>query len=165
MPTTRVRDCRLSLARAWVSQTGRAVRQAAEQYGVASAVGVELSPTRHERAVASLRDCPWLTPRVNFAQGDCAGDAAWAPGGLLAHVTDVWLCSLLFDATLMGRLAARIEASGTIERVATLKPFPDGLRGFAEDEDVEPCDMSWTAKLIVLEGEPHASPVHIYQRE
>jgi hypothetical protein len=52
--------------------------------------------------------------------------------------------------------------------VATLRRFPSGLRGFAESEPCERCEMSWTENLHVP-GEPGGkhpgSPVHIYTRE
>ena len=147
------------------SGTGKAVMQAASQFGVAAAVGVELSNTRHERAMLGLsRADPMLASTVRFVQADCAGDAVWAADGPLCDTTDVWLCSLLFGPQLMERLAERIADSLSVERVATLKPFPSGLRGFAMDENAEPCEMSWTAKLIMPADEPSGSPVHFYRR-
>ena len=146
------------------SGTGKAVMQAASQFGVASAVGVELSSTRHERALQTLAANPSLASRVTFVEGDCAGDEAWAADGPLAGLTDVWLCSLLFNKELLERLASRIAARPTIRRVATLKVFPNGLEGFEEEPTVEPCDMSWTARLVVPDNEPSGSAVHIYRR-
>jgi hypothetical protein len=146
------------------SGTGKAVMQAASQFGVASAVGVELSSTRHEHAVRSLTENPTGLAAVSFVQGDCAGEAVWAADGPLRNTSDIWLCSLLFGPELMERLARRIAASPTVRRVATLKTFPSGLEGFTEDAQVEPCEMSWTAKLVLPVDTPSGSPVHFYRR-
>lgn len=147
------------------SGTGRAVIQAAAQFNVASCVGVEMSTTRHERALLALEESTATDGKVTFMRGDCASDAVWAAGGPLSSTTDVWLCSLLFGNDLMSRLADRIAECPTIRRVATLKTFPDGLDGYREDERVEPCEMSWTAKLVIPSGAASGfSPVHIYHR-
>uniref|UniRef100_A0A7S3AH73 DOT1 domain-containing protein n=1 Tax=Haptolina ericina TaxID=156174 RepID=A0A7S3AH73_9EUKA len=164
------------------SGCGRAVFQAAEDFGVASACGVELAPSRHARALALLDHAPPdITRRVEFFCGDVASDAVWAADGPLQRTTDVWLCSLCFDAALLEALALRISASETVQRVATLKPFScvrssgvdsesldeSGLCGFHE-EVKEPCEMSWSVGLLVASAETEWThpgvPVHIYTR-
>ena len=108
---------------------------------------------------------------MRFVCGDCAAESAWAPDGPLADTTVLWLCSTLFGAELMEALAQRIERASRVRVVATLRPFARTPEGFEEEEPPEPCEMSWTAKLLFAEGgtggesyEHPGAPVHVYAR-
>ena len=69
------------------SGLGLSVSQAAREFGVRRAYGVEFSASRHDLAVerlavdASGRD---LASRVRLIQGDCADESLWADGGELS---------------------------------------------------------------------------------
>ena len=152
------------------SGTGKAVLQAVREFGVASACGIELAASRHGLSQAALLVQPdSVASRVRFVEGDCAARDAWREGGPLASTTDVWLCSLLFGPALMERLARRLSADGSrVRQVASLRRFPGGLPGFVEEEPPEPCEMSWTAKLLVAstaaEWEHPGALVYLYRR-
>ena len=147
---------------------GKAVVQAVAEMGVRAGVGVEIAPSRHERAVALRATLPAAeAARLTFVLGDCADAAIWATAPL-AEATAVYVASLLFDKPLLERVAARLAAAPQLRTVATLRRFPSGLRGFDESEPCERCEMSWTENLHVP-GEPGGkhpgSPVHIYTRK
>ena len=151
------------------SGIGKACVQSVAQFGVRSAIGVEYSPARHARALASLESVPAsVTRRVALHCGDCAARSAWAPSGSLSSATVVWTCSALFDDVLMQRLARRL-AESQVHTVATIRRFPGGMPGFCESEPVH-CEMSWTAAQASPEQARWASDesdgalVHIYVR-
>ena len=148
------------------SGCGQATLQAAAQFGVASACGVELAPSRHAQAVAALEVVPEeVARRVTFVLGDIASAELWAANGPMHETTDVYTCSLCLSTELMGRLASRIERSAAIRRVASLRPF-DTLRGFKEDGAPEPCEMSWSVpEPGDSEWDHRGVPVHIYVRQ
>jgi hypothetical protein len=153
------------------SGLGRAVFQAAREYGVTRSVGVEMAGTRHELAVAALDTMPDIADRVILVEADCSDASLWLPQeGTLAGVTVIFMGSLMFSEELMGRLARVIEASPTVRAVATLKAFPDGQpigAGFREEDKGLICETSWTAPLRAGDNgcirEP-GCPVHLYIR-
>ena len=64
------------------SGLGRAVVQAASEFGVHRAIGIEFAPSRHQLARANLaRAAPSdLAARVELLQGDCADEVIHTPG-------------------------------------------------------------------------------------
>tara|TARA_B110001452_G_scaffold176068_2_gene147641 strand:+ start:630 stop:1391 length:762 start_codon:yes stop_codon:yes gene_type:complete len=149
------------------SGTGKAVCQAVEEYAVASAAGVELEPCRHARALALRDSLPKeQAERVAFIEGDCTDAQIW--NDHLGDVTVVYAASLLFPRDLMDRLAPCLEGAPKLRAVATLRPFRDGLRGFAERGSELRCEMSWTANTLVPsepDGRHPGCPVYVYLRE
>lgn len=79
------------------SGLGRAVFQAAEEFGVRRSVGVEMAGSRHELAEEALaRDHAHLSDRVQLLQADCADPKLWTdPTGALCGVTVVYMGSLM----------------------------------------------------------------------
>lgn len=152
------------------SGIGKAVVQSVAQFGAQSAVGVELSPARHSRALAALEAVPVdVASRVRLHCGDCAAQSTWE-GGPLSDASVVWMCSALFSDALMDRIAHRLTAS-RVRTVATLRRFPHGVVGYREDARCEPCEMSWTASQESPDatrwkwGEDDGAPVYVYERE
>ena len=150
------------------SGCGQAVIQAAEQFGVASACGVELAPSRHAQAVVALQQVSAeVAIRVSFVQADCASDEVWADDGPLHKATDVWLSSLCMSSEFLEIVGRRIAASRTVQRVASLRPVE--MEGFRMDGPCEPCEMSWSAGLLVsssaTEWDHPGVPVHVYTRD
>ena len=166
------------------SGTGRVVLQAAREYGVKRAIGIECSRSRHQIAFeASGAARENLRTRSTFICADCADHQLWTIGGALADATVVFTCSVMFSDALMSRLARCIEESPTVRVVATLKRFPTsteietvteaeekwphGLRGFREVLPPETCETSWMAPRSVDHPMAAISPgsnVYIYVR-
>ncbi len=151
------------------SGCGRAVLQAAEQYGVASACGIELSPSRHARALKAREAAPpSVASRVTFVHADMLAADVWDATGPLAGVTDVYLSSLCFSAEAVSAVGRRLSASRSVRRVASLRRFAAGLEGFDEVGEPEPCEMSWSVGLLVAGAEAawehQGVPVHVYRR-
>ena len=167
-----VRDTYVDLG----SGLGRTVLQAAGEFGVARAVGIELAGSRHELAQAALRQQPSLVERVTLVQADCAASDLWEGDGACASATVCFAASLFFGETLMERLKARVEACEACRAVATLKRWEQPPRGFAEQEPPEVCETSWTAPVRVRGDGQRADeeqqradseagcPVHVYVR-
>ena len=86
---------------------------------------------------------------------------------MAAHVRACRLCSLCMSADFLELLGERIARSATVERVASLRPM--AMDGFREAGPCEPCEMSWSAGLLVAstatEWDHPGVPVHIYERE
>jgi len=132
------------------SGQGSVVMQAACEFGVRRAVGVEYAASRHDRAVARLA-CKsqsgdsasgGIASRVSLIQGDCADMARWAAGGELSSCTCAYTCNFLFDEILNARMKQCIESCPSIRCVAAFQPWPDGLVGFSEPYEVR-CETSW----------------------
>jgi SAM-dependent methyltransferase len=163
------------------SGTGRAVLQAAREYDVQRAFGVELSKSRHRLAQAALAAArKEVSSRSVFLCGDCADPKLWQHGEPLAGATVVFTCSVMFSEELMARLARCIEACPSVRLVATLKRFPptapsgsegecpSGLRGFREAPPPETCETSWMAPRSIDSPPGLQNPgssVYIYVRE
>lgn len=167
------------------SGLGRVVVQAAREFGVERACGIEFAQSRHELAVASLeREADDLASRIVFTQADCADPALWAVADLdagshgaegsdtcaLSGVTVVYASNLLFGQELMARLAARLEACHTVRAVASLRPWePNGLAGFHEQQPRVMCETSWRApeelQQVGASAQYHGSLVYIYLRD
>ena len=154
------------------SGLGRSVFQAASDFGVRRAVGIEMAASRHALAaskLAGLRDSDVIS-RCLLVQGDCSDAALWsvAPGAdaPLAEASVIYIASLLFSSELMTRLAQRIvEMAGngqsSLRVVATLKRFRRGaLRRARLRERLPPAfiDMSWSPSM------GPGQPVYIYVR-
>lgn len=111
------------------------------------AMGIELSTDRHETAVQSWQKAPPVVQsRATFVQGDAAGDDA-VP--LIQQATVIWCSNLLFDNTLLQRIANSIASSSmdspSLHTVVSLKEFPQGIAGFRLLDNRLPLEMSWTA--------------------
>lgn len=152
------------------SGTGRACFQAVRDHGVRVSCGVELSLTRHEAAVQK-RDAleAHEAERVRLVCADCAAAELWSHGGAMHDASVVWICSELYNDALMERIGACLEGSESVRAVATLRPFPGGLRGYRLEARPERCEMSWTAALTnpnavgtEPDDESAGAAVHIY---
>ena len=176
------------------SGLGRACIQAAREFHVRRAVGVELAASRHRLALAEReREPEAVASRVELIEADCADEALWATGGAVSGTTLIFAGSLLFGEELMERLARRIECCASVRAVATLKRFAVsggggaatggangggvgggtgcfscGLSGFHMLNGAEEYETSWTAPLRPGAGsgvrDPGA-PVFLYVRD
>ena len=112
------------------SGTGRAVVQAALEWPVQRAVGVELSASRHAVGEAAMaRADPSLQKRVVLREGDmiaCDG---------CEDMTILYVAGLLFDEPFMARLGERLGQLPRLRAITTLQRFPpDSLpESFVED--------------------------------
>ena len=158
------------------SGLGRACLQVVREFG-ASAIGTELSSTRHKKAVeeASSSLDSAEAAQIRFVCADCADRSLWASpkggdvGGVLANVSVVWMCSALFGEALMRRIGRRISSSAHVRTVATLRCFPGGLAGFHRRPRPLRLEMSWTIGMCSPEGvggddDYGGALVHIYDR-
>lgn len=150
------------------SGLGQLVIQAASEYGVRQAIGVEYAQTRHDAALRRLRtraSGAEAARRVRLLRGDCAVEESWAPGGDFSDCTCAYMCNMLFDEALNARLKRCVESCGSIERVAVFKPWPGGLKGFGEPYEVR-CETSWAEPLQVFGVEINggSSRVYVYER-
>ena len=154
------------------SGLGRAVVQAAREFGVARSCGVEFAASRHRLAQVNLQreaaSASTLAERVSLFEGDCADSALWRSH--LSRSTVAFAANLLFDEALNGRLKRCIEECGSELRcVASLKAWPDGLDGFREPCEVR-CETSWSAPLVLVgsgknDVMPHeGTTVYVYER-
>jgi hypothetical protein len=154
------------------SGLGRCTVQAAAEFGVRRAVGVELAHSRHRLAIRALaRETQSVAERVDLVCSDCASDCLWeANQGALGGVTCLYASSLLFSPELMSRLAGHINRAPHLRVVASFKRWgASELSGFREEDPPVRCETSWTASLVVIGGgsavEPApGSPLYIYRR-
>ena len=130
------------------SGVGRCVVQACLEFGCYQSHGIELSPSRHIRAQRALHDV-MLHGGVGAVEASLMQGVRLVEGNLLdmpiADATVCWIASLCFSDDMMRTTADKLQAQGQKLRVvATLKPFPDGLKGFGVAE--HQYEMSWTAE-------------------
>ena len=152
------------------SGLGRVVVQVARECSVQRSIGIEYAGSRHRLAIAKLEreaDYDALARTVMLLEGDCADRNVW--DAQLAGCTVAYVSNLLFDRRLNQRLQRRLQATDSLRAVASLRPFPDGLRGFGTPSELL-CESSWSAPLVVVNGEGamqahQGSPVYIYKRE
>lgn len=120
-------DCFVDLG----SGAGRCVLQAALEWPCRSAIGVELSESRHLVGISALaRAPPELRARAVLLQEDMLTCRK------LEEATIVYCASLLFDDAFMARLASRLASLPRVRMIATLTRFPAGTsleNGFEED--------------------------------
>lgn len=120
-------DCFVDLG----SGAGRCVLQAALEWPCRSAIGVELSESRHLVGISALaRAPPELRARAVLLQEDMLTCRK------LEEATIVYCASLLFDDAFMARLASRLASLPRVRMIATLTRFPAGTSledGFEED--------------------------------
>ena len=151
------------------SGIGRTVVQAVTEFDVAASYGVEMSPTRHARAMAGRQALATAdSERITLVLGDCCESTEWAEGGGLHDATVVWACSKMFGDPLMERIGELIAANGHVRTVASLKHFPGGVIGFTEQRPPEQCEMSWTVSLAIDMDHANSAPgmpVYIYSRD
>jgi hypothetical protein len=151
------------------SGRGASVVQAAIEWPVDRAVGVELAPSRDEVGRAALErarssedaDLREACARVELRRGDmtaCVG---------CEDATLVYVASLLFDDDFMLRLASRLAALPRVRCIASLRPFPAGSLGpsFVADlanshADDDPCTLA--DRVEVTWGRAR---VYLYRRE
>ena len=151
------------------SGLGRLVMQAARDFGVRRAIGIELSSSRHAHAVQSLRLESALASRVHFLEGDCADARLWDEN--LSECTVIFVSNLLFDSALNLRLKSCVEQHAPRARaVACLRKFSEGvlLEGF-EEPIMLPCETSWSAPLALPADATWVAPrrgtsVYVYER-
>ncbi len=140
------------------SGAARCVIQAASEWPIHRAVGVELSATRHAVGVAALARAPdEVRARVELRH-ECVLQTA-----SLRDVSMVYCASLLFDDAFMRRLGARLRHLPRLRVIASLRRFPLGALGdgwaddegnFASDEAVvgasERVEVTWGAARVFL---------------
>ena len=142
---------------------GAAVLQAAADFGVRHAVGVELAPSRHAFAIAEQASAAEdVRARTSFVEGDI-GDPSVA-GRVLEDASVVWLSNLLFGPELMQRVATLVESAPAVRIVAVLKPIEGGLQGFVQDSLPVLCQMSWTKPSDGVHPPEPGHPCVIYRR-
>ena len=143
------------------SGTGKAVIQAALEWPVERAVGVELSPSRNGIGeVAMSRAEPLLQQRVQLRQGDIIACEGCEDASL------VYVASLLFDEPFMQRLGARLSSLPKLRTLATLKRFPEGaLMGFSEAAENAAPDDDEEVRRERVEVTWGAARVYVYERE
>jgi hypothetical protein len=147
------------------SGLGRLVVQAAKEYGVARACGVEFAASRHELAEEALaQEDESVVNRVALVEGDCSDPTLWAAGGPLADATVVYAGSLMFSEELMGKLARLIEASTSARVVASLKQWSAAPQGWCEQAPAERFETSWTAPQSLKSEGDAGTPVFVYVR-
>ena len=143
------------------SGRGASVVQAAMEWPVARAVGVELATSRDavgQSALSRMED-PSLRDRIALRRGDiiaCDG---------CEDATIVYVASLLFDDAFMVRLGHRLAELPNLRTVATLRRFPpEALPAFEEapqnagrDED----EQVMRSRIEVTWG---AARVFVYER-
>jgi hypothetical protein len=123
------------------SGDGALVIRAAAEYG-ARAAGIELAQSRHAQAVQGRDAMPAsAASRCVFVCDDAAGDAA---AELLQEATVVWCSNLCFNEELQQKIASRIGAAPRVRALATLSPFPEDVRGLAQQDCPLLCRMSWS---------------------
>ena len=143
------------------SGCGRSVVQAALEWPVARAVGVELAASRHsvgQDALARVSEDA-LRARIVLRRGDiiaCEG---------CEDATIVYVASLLFDDAFMSRLAARLSELPRLRAVATLTRFPPGaLAGFHEAAANAAPDHLEAVRRERVEVTWGAARVFVYER-
>ena len=143
---------------------GKLVIQACK-FGVASSVGIEMSPSRHSAAQRALAASPrHVRRRASMVCGDVSStdvDLDYAVGS----ATAVYVSNLMFSSELTGLIAKRFEAMVSVRVIAALVPFAHGsLAGFEADESLVMCEMSWaisgerTGVTIYRRAMPESTP-------
>lgn len=128
------------------SGVGKLAVQAYLECPIERAIAIELSETRHVRALRA-----WA---LLVASGDVLGELGKSREGLcfrcedlldtnLEHVTHAFVSNLCFDEAADDALAIQLSRSPSIRRFATLRPLPDGQR-FELAAKVK-ARMSWNA--------------------
>mmetsp|Transcript_28497 Transcript_28497/g.73012 ORF Transcript_28497/g.73012 Transcript_28497/m.73012 type:complete len:210 (+) Transcript_28497:25-654(+) len=147
------------------SGTGKLVLQAAVEYGVEKSVGVELSETRHAKALKARSSMPaHVQMATSFLCADAAGDEAAAT---LATATSVWVSNLCFDEAMQHRLLACIEKSPSIQVVAALAAFPRSPCGFELWGECVLAQTTWTNAIpseLIASGALPGHPCVRYRR-
>lgn len=145
------------------SGRGACVLQAAKEFKVHHACGMELAPSRHHLALAALEAADAdVRSRTSFVEGDVG--ASTTSGILEKDSSVVWLSNLLFDDHLMQRIARLLEAAPKVRCVAALRAIAGGLDGFVEDELPVRCQMSWTKSSEASQQYNDGHPCVIYRR-
>ena len=143
------------------SGAGKAVLQAASEFHVRHACGVELAASRHRVAInaweAAAAD---VRGRTQFIEGDVSDSS-----GVLQDASLIWLSNLCFGDELMEALATLVADAPAARIVAVLKPFPSGPpRGFVQDTIPVLCQMSWTKPSDGVNPPEPGHPCVVYRR-
>ena len=110
------------------SGRGAAVLHVAIESSARRSIGIELSQRRHQVAERALRRVDGRVAGVADRTAFVCADLRAVPWHLDA--TAVYVANLLFPPCLDAAVCRRLAESGTIDRVATLKPL-EGLPGAA----------------------------------
>ena len=144
------------------SGTGRAVIQAALEWPVERAVGVELAASRNtigEKALARVADAS-LRRKVDLRVGDIIECKGCEDASL------VYVASLLFDDPFMSRLGQRLSELPKLRRVAVLTRFPESaLPGFVESAENAAPDNDPQVRRERLEVTWGAARVYLYEKQ
>ena len=84
------------------------------------------------------------------------------------------MANLLFGQPLNERIQRRLEACGSIRAVASLDPWPGGLKGFEAPIELR-CETSWSVPLVDSDTDSRTmdnvgvdaadgTPVYVYTR-
>ena len=141
------------------SGVGRTVVQAALEFGCQQSHGVELSPSRHERAQRALVELLGRQDALHRLMTDGGMGSAKTlliegvrlrEGNLLefpvGFATVCWVASLCFSDDFMDAVSEKLatEAS-SLRAIVSLSAFPAGVRGFdLLSDESDRFEMSWT---------------------
>jgi len=159
------------------SGVGRFVVQAHLEWpNVASAHGVELSPTRAARASKAWREletsgeaAALRSAALALAQ-DVGGLSKAIPKGTVSltqgdlfvadvgEITHAFVASLCFNDAMLSRLAKKLEMDAPkLQAITSLRPFRPDLHGFLPPSRIN-AEMSWTKTT-------GGSQVYVYRRQ
>ncbi len=125
------------------SGVGKFVLQCVLETQVGSALGIELSPFRHEVAVQARKmlmdsaPCPGRVASTTFICGDFRGHMP--PG-----TSVVYAGSLCFSPALMSSLAQVCLASASFRLLCTLKELPSSWVGRFSELGAMDLEMTWS---------------------
>ena len=141
------------------SGVGRTVVQATLEFGCQQSHGVELSPSRHERAQRALVELLGRQDALHRLMTDGGMGSAKTlliegvrlrEGNLLefpvGFATVCWVASLCFSDDFMDAVSEKLatEAS-SLRAIVSLSAFPAGVRGFdLLSDESDRFEMSWT---------------------
>ena len=124
------------------SGVGQMVAHCAVECAVAGSVGVELSRSRHDRAVEALKRLSFdddvdaaALKTVDLREGDILAELP-----RLDRVSHAYCASLLFDDPMLARLGAALDASN-VESFAALSSVP--TKRFVQDGAPRRARMTW----------------------
>jgi len=135
------------------SGVGKAIIQAALDFPFKKVVGIELSLTRHNRALQVLNLCKkehcFAENRIVELKNENFIDADFH------DATVVYMCSTCYPPTLMDKLTEKLSHLTQGLRVVTLKKLPDASLYNFELIKQYTLPMSWSSSS--------GSPVYVYQ--
>lgn len=130
----------------------------------ATAVGIEVDPERHSRAMAALREATasQLLEKDEVARAELREADATVDGTLPHETTFAYVSNLCFGPQLSRAIAARLASLPNLHSVAALKelelpPAPEGL-------DAPPCHLVKQRTIRVSTSWDEHARLHMYTR-